>query len=57
MSALHLVTTPTGAAGELTQTQHGDGFLLSADVNADGAADFLLQVDTLVKLTQADFVM
>ena len=56
--AFHLVSGFTGAAGELTAAKTSWGFLVSADVNGDGQADFALSVKTaLAALHSYDFVL
>jgi hypothetical protein len=56
--AFHWVTHFTGAAGELTADKTSWGFLVSADVNGDGRADFALTVRTaLAALHSDDFLL
>jgi len=56
--AFHLVSSFTGVAGELTADQISGGFLVRADVNGDGRADFALSVKTaLAALHSADFML
>lgn len=45
------------AAGELRYEQAGGNTFVSGDINGDGVADFTIQVDGLVPLTAADFML
>jgi len=52
-----LVSAFTGQAGELTQAKIDGGYLVQGDITGDGQADFAIHVDTVVKLTHADFFL
>ncbi|MCP8939442.1 VCBS domain-containing protein [Alsobacter sp. SYSU M60028] len=56
-SAFTFVATLSGVAGELAAMVSGDGYLVQGDIDGDGKADFVLQVDTHAALTAADFVL
>jgi len=56
--AFHLVSSFTGVAGELTADQISGGFLVRADVNGDGRADFAIRVKSALPVLHGyDFVL
>lgn len=52
-----LVSTFSAQAGQMVQSKAGDGFLLQIDTDGNGAGDFAVQIDCLVKLVQSDFIV
>jgi Ca2+-binding RTX toxin-like protein len=46
-----------GSAGELISVKGTDGYLLEADINGDGLADFAISVTTATKLIATDFLL
>ena len=46
-----------GTAGELIAVKNGDGYLLEADIDGDGVADFAISVATATKLIASDFLL
>ncbi len=55
--AFTLVDAFTAAAGQLVQRAIADGWLVQADVNGDGKADFALQVQAVARLEAFDFIL
>ena len=55
--AFTMVNAFISQAGQLFQTKVDGGWLLRGDINGDNTADFAIQVDSTVKLSNSDIWM